>query len=159
MNISLVLNIVRFLLGFILGLTLVAGTTGGAAYYYFTKMSAAPPKPVFAEEETLEPPPVAEDEIELLEPTSSPLKSQPAPKAESQPAPKVLPPGAYKARVTWSEGLSLRSQPNVDSEKIGGIPHRGEMIVLEDSQDKQWQKVRYGDRQGWVKAGNASKIE
>ncbi|PHK16786.1 peptide-binding protein, partial [Nostoc linckia z13] len=77
------------------------------------------------------------------------------------PSPTPLPSGAYRGRVTWAEGLSLRAQPNQDGERIGGVGFNQKIIVLEESEDKAWQKIRLEDsgQEGWVKAGNTEKTD
>lgn len=71
----------------------------------------------------------------------------------------ALPQGAYKGTVTWSSGLSLRAEPNTSAGRVGGVDYNSELIILETSQDGQWQKVRVanGTQEGWVKAGNIKK--
>ncbi|MHC5832697.1 MAG: SH3 domain-containing protein, partial [Nostoc sp.] len=59
-------------------------------------------------------------------PTLTPgTNTKSSPRATSTPtpseSPKPLPSGAYRGRVSWREGLSLRSQPNQGAEKIGGV--------------------------------------
>jgi hypothetical protein len=72
---------------------------------------------------------------------------------------QTLPQGAYKGRVTWSSGLSLRADPNSSANRVGGVDYNSELIILETSQDGQWQKVRVanGSQEGWIKAGNIKK--
>jgi hypothetical protein len=88
-------------------------------------------------------------------------ESQPEAKQEEEAEEKKpeLPSGAYKAKVTWSSGLSLRSEPNVSSDRVGGVDYNSELIILSTSSDGQWQKVRVanGTQEGWIKAGNVKK--
>ncbi len=49
---------------------------------------------------------------------------------------KPLEPGAYQARVTWSQGLSLRSEPNGDAERVGSAAYNQQIVVLGESADK-----------------------
>ncbi len=164
-------TILQFVLGFILGIALLSGVAVGAAYFYLSSISEYPPKPTFPEEESS---PTAEKEPE---PASPPLETETEqaataeterepeeatraePQSEPEP-PEKLPPGAYKARVTWSEGLSLRAEPSTNAERIGGVDFNDEILILEESEDKQWQRVRVGesDREGWVKAGNIERV-
>lgn len=99
----------------------------------------------------------------------SPIAENPAPIAENIAAtptptesasPKPLEPGAYVGQVTWSSGLSVRSSPGTDGERIGGAAYKQRVIVLAESDDKRWLKIRLeeGDTEGWVKAGNVEKI-
>jgi hypothetical protein len=139
MNLLNLSKILQFILGFILGIVLLAGLGAGAAYYYLSKLAQTPPKPSF--------PPTENQEV--VENT----------KPETEPEPP-LEEGAYRARVTWPQGLTLRSEPDVDSERLGGVAYQQELIILGDSEDKLWQKVRVpktGD-EGWVKAGNVEEI-
>ncbi|AFY76470.1 MAG: SH3 domain-containing protein [Hydrococcus sp. C42_A2020_068] len=150
-------NIFQFLIGFFLGILILAGGTTAAAYVFFTKMSANPPKPIFAEEKH-ENTAATQPQQPTVAESSSPDSSDDRQVQEGQQ--DELPPGAYKARVTWSEGLSLRSEPGREAERVGGVGYNAELIVLQDSIDKQWQKVRLSDgtQEGWVKAGNVEKI-
>jgi hypothetical protein len=162
-------TILQFVLGFILGIALLSGVAVGAAYFYLSSISEYPPKPTFPEEESS---PTAETEQDPASPSveteteeaaraETEREPEEATKPESKPEPpEKLPPGAYKARVTWSEGLSLRAEPSTNAERIGGVDFNDEIIILEESEDKQWQRVRVGesDREGWVKAGNIEKV-
>ena len=162
-------TIFQFILGFILGVALIASVGAGAAYYYFTKMSShTPTKPVF-EEETKLPPLAKEDEIVeqdaavTLESTTKPEaapETTPEPETIPEPEPEPeLPPNAYFARVTWPQGLSLRAEPSLNAERVGGIDYDARIIILEDSSDRKWQRIRIPESQqeAWVKAGNVKK--
>lgn len=162
-----ILTLIQFLLGFLLGVMLLAGGTAAAAYYFFTKMSVNPPKPVFSSNP---PKPVFSSELEESSPERAAENSKPAsqkPSEEqksSQPVPvkkEQLEPGAYYARVTWPEGLSLRDGPSADANRIGGIPYKAKIIILEDSNNNKWQKVRIpsSSQEAWVKAGNVKKVD
>ncbi len=155
-----VLSLIQFILGFLLGVMLLAGGAGAAAYYYFAKMSENPPKPVFSEEPEAASVPEGENTAEKAEnngETSGPKESpQPAPVKEEK-----LEPGAYYATVTWPQGLSLRDRPSVNAQRIGGVAHKAKIVILEESNDKKWQKVRIPSSglKGWVKAGNVKKVD
>ncbi|AFZ36438.1 SH3 type 3 domain protein [Stanieria cyanosphaera PCC 7437] len=156
-------TIFQFILGFILGIILISGTAVGLGFLYVSKMTQIPPKPVFSEE-TAQPP--SENQTEAKKPATSPEETTSAnfePKTiptKEKPEEEVLPPNAYKARVTWEQGLSLRDEPDLSAARIGGIEHNAEIIILEESQDKQWQRVRlpWSAQEGWVKAGNVERI-
>ena len=145
-------KIVQFVLGFLLGLLITAGVTAGIAFFILTKLAKTPPKPLFAE--TISPP-VAQEQI-----TTGSLQTQteetetPAIEFEAQEE-------GYRARVTWSDGLTVRSEPTVDSERLGGVEYDQELIVLETNPEETWQRIRLLDSnvQGWVKAGNLRKID
>ncbi|MGK7878021.1 MAG: SH3 domain-containing protein [Xenococcaceae cyanobacterium] len=145
----------QFILGFILGVFLFAGGTVGVVYLFFIQMATSPPKPVFSQEKS-------------EQPTVAQVKSSPAPSTTEKQTPEPSPekkeelePGAYRARVTWPQGLSLRQESSYESQRIGGIGYNEEIIILKDSDDKEWQKVRVSGsgQEGWVKAGNVKKLE
>ena len=153
----------QFIIGFFLGVLLLAGGAAAIGFVFFSRFNAPPPKPIFAEEK----------EQEKLTANNQPASPQPEKSATSKPKtePKPtdssqdteqekLPAGTYKARVTWSTGLSLRSGPSREAERIGGVDYNAELIVLEKSRDGQWEKVRLanGTQEGWVKAGNMEKL-
>jgi hypothetical protein len=55
----------------------------------------------------------------------------------------------------------VRAEPDVDSERLGGVEYDQELIVLETNPEETWQKIQIPDSnvQGWVKAGNLRKID
>jgi hypothetical protein len=154
---------VQFILGFILGIGIIAGISGTIIFAYYAKMSVVPKKPVFPEPiaEQTAPSSTADVEIEPLESTTEDdLKpEETTPPAEEAKAELELPPNAYRASVTWPEGLSLRAEPEADAERIGGIENEARIIILEDSADGKWQRVRlpWNDQEGWIKGGNTEK--
>ncbi|NEP47709.1 MAG: SH3 domain-containing protein [Moorea sp. SIO3C2] len=154
MNLS---KIAQFIIGFILGIGILAGAAVGTVYYFFTKLAAEPEKPVFAEERPKKSP------SPKAQPTSSSGQSKPATTPKPIPSPSPLPtlePGAYRASVTWPQGLILRDSPSLNAQRIGGIGYNQTLIILGYSDDKRWQRVRLpgSDQKGWVKAGNVKKI-
>lgn len=155
---------VQFILGFILGISLIAGLSGTAIFAYYKKMSVLPKKPAFEEVPLKESP--ADDvgtsaSIEPLE--SNAAKNKATDEQESVPESEPeyeLPPNAYRAEVTWPEGLSLRAEPSLDAERVGGVGFEEKIFILEDSADGNWQQVRIpgSDQEGWVKGGNTERI-
>ncbi|MEH2064610.1 MAG: SH3 domain-containing protein [Nostoc sp.] len=161
----------KFILGFFLAIAVLVGSGVAVALYFINRTGVPPAKPVFSNDSpsvkaqapkgtergggkpTLTPETQAQSSPT---PTSTPTES---PKAT--PSPKPLPSGAYRGRVSWAEGLSLRSQPNQEAEKIGGVGFNQKIIILEESGDKAWQKIRLEgtEQEGWVKAGNTEKVE
>jgi len=144
----------QFIVGFFLGIILFGAGIAGGAYFFLTNVAVNPSKHLFAEEKT----PKKEDIPKPVE-----VKKEEIPKpVETKPEEKTeeLPNGAYKARVTWSTGLSLRAEASRDAERVGGIDYNTEVIILTTSNDGQWQKVRVSSsgQEGWVKAGNVEKI-
>lgn len=150
-------SLFQFIIGFFLGVILFGAGIAGGAYFFLTNMSANPSKHTFAEEKSSS----NQSKKEVSTSENSPSKTEvEKPKAETKPETEDLPTGAYKARVTWSTGLSLRSEANTDAERIGGVDYNAELIILSTSNDNQWQKVRIpsSGQEGWVKSGNVEKI-
>jgi len=151
----------KFLLGIILAIAILIGGSAVLALYFMYKVTTPPPKPVFANDKVT---------IKAQTPPSS-NPPQPTPSLAAQSSAEAtlsesssanpLEPGAYKARVTWNEGLILRSEPNLDAERIGGLEHDQRIVVLEESADKKWQRVRLedGEQEGWIKAGNIERVQ
>ena len=158
---SIISQMFQFILGFLIGIALIAGSAVGAAYYYFTKVSSSvPEKPLYSEETANAP--VAqqsEDENDTQLDIES-LSNVDRPEPITEPVTESIPPNAYYANVTWSEGLSLRAEPNIDAERIGGVGYNARILILEESSDKRWQKIRIpgSEREGWVKAGNIKRV-
>lgn len=148
----------QFIVGFFLGVILFGAGIAGGAYFFLTSVATNPPKHLFAEEkptpekkETAKAKPAVKKET----PKAEEVKKQ-DPSSDTQ----KLPAGAYKAKVTWSTGLSLRAEPNTGAQRVGGVGYNAEIIILSTSADKQWQKVRIpsSGEEGWVKSGNVVKI-
>lgn len=80
------------------------------------------------------------------------------PKEKEEPKLKPLPAGAFEGRVTYPQGLVLRSSAAQDSGTIGGLEFNETLTVVETSLDGEWQKVRTSkDKEGWVRGGNIQK--
>ena len=122
-----------------LAVMLLAGASVAAVLYFAAKLSVVPEKPIFANE-----PPAA---VKTTQVTA---------------ANNGLEPGAYRAVVIEPIGLILRDIPSRNSNRIGGISYREEVVVLEETSDKRWQRVRVdddSDRIGWVSGGNTERLD
>lgn len=134
--------------------------TEGSGAEPAASQEATPP----SESQTQKQPEVVETPSESASSTSSqpaPTAPQPTPEEKAQPEDtQSLEAGAFEARVTWPEGLALRGNPSYSASRVGGIDHNGEVIVLEESADGVWQRVRIVStgKEGWVKAGNVERI-
>lgn len=155
-------SLTKFLLGFFLAIAVLVGGGAAIALYFMSRTGITPAKPVYSNDS----PSVKAQAPKTTEPgtkaESSPSStSTPTESPKATPSPKPLPSGAYRGRVNWAEGLSLRSQPNQEAEKIGGVGFNQKIIILEESEDKSWQKIRLegSEQEGWVKAGNTEKID
>ncbi|ALF53598.1 peptide-binding protein [Nostoc piscinale CENA21] len=148
-------GLLKLILGFILAIAVLLGTGMTVALYFINQTAIPPNKPIFANDNpslknraTNEP-----KNDSVITPES---EATPTPSATPTKSPEKLPPGAYQGRVTWSDGLSLRAEPNQSAEKVGGVTFNQKIIVLEENPDKTWVKIRTegSDQEGWVKIGN-----
>ncbi|WP_204106290.1 MULTISPECIES: SH3 domain-containing protein [Spirulina sp. CCY15215] len=147
-------SIGQFILGIVLGISILGISGAAAGYYFFSKMAVVPSKPVYPEER----PQSSEDSAKEGEGEGTGEEE-----VVSEPeAPKVpLPEGAYRVRVNWPDGLSLRDKPDFDADRLEVIPYDAEMIVLRSNEDGTWDWIRIPgtNKEGWVKAGNSDRIE
>jgi hypothetical protein len=159
------LNILKFVLGFLLAIAILAAGSFVAALYVMNRTSIPPAKPTFANDK-----PVAKEPEETPKAAVKPVKTARQLKSQSENSvqatatpsvsPKPLPAGAYQARITWNQGLVLRAEPQSDAERVGGVGFNQKVIVLEHSEDKTWQKIRVEgtSKEGWVKSGNIKQV-
>lgn len=149
-------SILQFILGVITGLILLLASGTAAGYYFLIRMVVIPERPVYSEERPTASPSATDPETD-----NAPEPETAAESLEPESPTEELEPGAYRATVTWPDGLSLRSEPNGESESIGGLAYDQEMIILKTSEDGNWEQVRLpnSDRTGWVRAGNSQAIE
>ncbi|MEH2406568.1 SH3 domain-containing protein [Nostoc sp.] len=162
-------SVTKFLLGFFLAIAVLVGGGVAIGLYFVNRTGIPPAKPVFSNDspsvkaqapKATEPgggkPSLKPGNQAQSSPTSTPTES-----SKATPSAKPLPSGAYRGRVNWAEGLSLRSQPNQEAEKIGGVGFNQKIIILSESEDKSWQKIRLegSEQEGWVKAGNTEKVD
>ncbi len=177
-------GILQFTIGFFLGLLIFVGGISLLFYFVFSRLAATPEKPVFPEEikkpkpapspkteppKTAASPETSPDKKPTPSPTStvspSPSaspKSSPSPEPSPSPsteAEEKLPPGAYKATVIRSEGLSLRADPSREAERVGGVDYNANLIVLETQGEWVRVKVPGSEQTGWVRSGNLKKEE
>ncbi|BAY19119.1 hypothetical protein NIES2109_50630 [Nostoc sp. HK-01] len=147
-------GLLKLILGFVLAIAVLLGTGLTVALYFVNQTAIPPNKPIFAN-----------DNPSVKNQTTKEAKDESTLTPESEPTPtptptKQLPPGAYQGRVTWSEGLSLRAEPNQEAEKLGGVTFNQKITVLEENPDKTWVKIRPegSEQEGWVKIGNIERV-
>jgi hypothetical protein len=162
----MILNILKYTLGILLAIAILAGTGAATALYFMNRTSAPPAKPMFANDYPAKKQKPKVPVAKATQPGSEAKGEAPKPTPTPTPSPEAtetpkLPPGAYQARVTWNQGLIIRTQPNQDAERIGGVGFNARVIVLQQSPDNSWQKIRLegGEQEGWVKAGNTQKVD
>ena len=151
-------GLIKLLLGLSLAIAILVGSGVATALYLMNKVTTPPSKPMFANDPNVKAqrPPDPTDKRQtasVATPSATPTPIQTSP--------KPLDVGAYQARVTWPQGLLLRSEPNFDAERVGGVGYNQQIVVLEESIDKSWQRVRPedGEQEGWIRAGNTERIE
>lgn len=144
-------GVFKFIVGFFLAILILAGATVATALYFAARLSELPERPTFPNDN-----PQAKIAAKPVTPQAT---ATPTP--TPTPEPEKLEPGAYRAIVTQPIGLILRDSPSTDASRIGGIAYQEKVVVLGESDNKEWQKVRVisdGDRTGWVKGGNTEKV-
>jgi|SRR5579883_784679 uncharacterized protein YgiM (DUF1202 family) len=162
----MILNILKFVLGFLLAIVILAAGSFVAALYVMNRTSIPPAKPIFANDKPLKKVQQPTPKAEAANPKATrqakiPAQNSPSPTPTPSASLKPLPAGAYQARITWNQGLVLRSEPNSDAERIGGVGFNQKVFVLERSPDKAWQKIRVegSAKEGWIKSGNTKQID
>ncbi|MEM8637594.1 MAG: SH3 domain-containing protein [Cyanobacteria bacterium P01_G01_bin.54] len=157
-------GVVQFILGIVLGIAILGMTGLAAGSYFFNQLSKNPTRPIFPEEKpnsTQASSPVGSGEAAPDTDAAAPTVAKSDSTTSAASATEPLEPGAYRARVTWPDGLSLRDEPSLDANRLETIVYNQEMIVLRSTDDSVWDRVRIPDsnQEGWVKAGNAERIE
>lgn len=148
----------KLILGFVLAIAVLLGSGLTIALYFVNRTAIPPEKPMFANDSPK--PKANKPKVTPVKATTTP-KPSPSPTPTPTESPDTLPPGAYQAIVTWPQGLSMRDKPASDAQSIGGVGGNQKVIILEESADKNWQKIRIAgtDQEGWVKAGNTKQVE
>jgi Bacterial SH3 domain len=161
-------GLTKFILGFFLAIAVLIGGGAAIALYFMNRTGIPPAKPVYSNDSpSVKAQAPKGTELGAAKPSLTPGTSTKSPtptptkSPKATPSAKPLPSGAYRGRVNWAEGLSLRSQPNQEAEKIGGVAFNQKIIILSESEDKAWQKIRLenSEQEGWVKAGNTEKVD
>ncbi|MBP5977589.1 SH3 domain-containing protein [Brasilonema sp. CT11] len=166
----MIVNVLKYTLGILLAIAILAGGGFATALYVINRTTIIPPKPIYVNDsasvkgENPKAVPKGTKETSTVAVVKPKASAKPTPKPT--PSAKSLPPGAYHARITWKQGLILRGEPKQEAERIGGVGFNSKVIVLQESQDKAWQKIRAegdekeaGKQEGWVKAGNTQKVD
>ncbi|AFZ03255.1 SH3 domain-containing protein [Calothrix sp. PCC 6303] len=156
-------NIIKYILGIFLAIAILAGSGLATALYFVNRTAITPPKPIYANDKEELAKKAAKNPPKPAVSKKANTTKTPAAKPTATPTAETtveaLPANAYNARVTWSKGLSLRAEPRADAESVGGVGFDAKVIVIEESADQVWQKIRIegSEKEGWVKAGNTKK--
>lgn len=167
-------NLFKFIVGVFLAIIILTGASVTAALYFAAKLTALPEKPIYPNDSK-----PASSTVTKKPTTAAKLNTNPSPTARvtpteiptatptptatpsesPSPSPKPLPSGAYRATVTQPIGLIVRDKADNDANRVGGVGYKEDIIVLEESPDKRWQRIRVkeGELEGWVKAGNTDR--
>ncbi|CCH66263.1 hypothetical protein RINTHH_1080 [Richelia intracellularis HH01] len=161
-------NILKYTLGFLLAIAILFGSIFAVALYLMNRTSIRPDKPIFSNDKSAVNANLLKqkhnkntsDKITKFKKTY-PIIPKPYPNKQEYESPEIMALGTYKARVTWPEGLSIRETADKNAKHIGSVAFNGKVIVLEESNDKAWQKIRINSTQqeGWVKSGNTRAVD
>jgi len=161
--------------GILLAIALFFGGGFLLAQVLIAQFTALPPKPIFPNDKpspqakpaatgdkSAAPPPVANSPSPAASPTTASPSPTPSPSPSPTATPSPAPTGATgtPARITLDQGLNIRSGPSRDAERVGGVDYNQRVILLEESPDKEWQKVRVEGTnvEGWIKAGHTERL-
>lgn len=158
----ILIGLLKFILGVSLAIAILGASGFYGARYVMTRLTAPPERPLFPEEGGV---PLDNDTADAAESgdpaqgTDETAASADETAAVAEPEPE-LEPGAYEARVIQPIGLILRQGPDVSTTQLGGIAYNEVVVVLDDSSEQRWMKIRLPDSnvEGWVKSGNTEKI-
>ena len=155
--------------GLLLAAALLAVGSYFAVNYAYSQLTQLPPKPTFPNDNpnfikrnksksTGKNITLPQKEEEKQDEEKGREKPGEKPKTKEEPKLKPLPAGAFEGRVSYPQGLVLRTSAAQDSGTIGGLEFNETLTVVETSPDGDWQKVRTSkDKEGWVRGGNIQK--
>ncbi len=150
-------GLVKLFLGVIIAIALLISGSVALALIFINRASSPPPKPIFANDSRA----VKKAANKTPPKTTTTAVAERKPAAKTTPSPSSLASGSYPARVTWNQGLSIRAEPSLEAERIGSLDYNQDIVVLQQSKDEKWEKVRLedGETEGWVKAGNTERVD
>lgn len=140
--------------GFLIAFALVAGLGFFASQVLIAQFTTPPPKPVFPNDN---PKPQPSPKTAASPPAAQPASPDPSPSPSVSPSPQA---SGHKARIVLDNGLNVREQPNAESSRIAGVDYDQQVTVLEESPDKEWQKIRIepDGAVGWIKSGYTERV-
>ncbi len=147
--------------GFLVASALVAGLGFFASQVLIAQFTTPPPKPVFPNDNPKPQvsPKAAANPSGAAKPAAATQPASPAPSPSVSPSPQPSA-GGYKARIVLDNGLNVREQPNAEAGRVGGVDYDQQVTVLEESPDKEWQKIRVepDGTVGWIKSGYTERV-
>lgn len=177
-------DLIKVLSGVFLAIALMVGGCFFAAQYVIAQFTAPPPRPTFpndspststttnaATTNAATTNAAASNNAAVQpkvqpKPSASPVAAQsspqpsPQPSVSPKPSPQPSETAGYHARITLSQGLNLRESPGRDAARVGGVAGNTRITVLEESPDREWQRIRLegSGQEGWVKAGYTERV-
>lgn len=126
-------NVAQSTLGILLGLLTVSIAVVAASFLLLQQFSRSPVKPNFAE--------VRKDSAQLDI------------RAEDD--------KTYPAMVVYQGELILRSKPDANSTVVDKLKFDDTVLVIGESDNKQWQQVRFESKgvEGWIGVGNVKRAQ
>jgi hypothetical protein len=149
----------KILSGFLVAIGLLVGAGYMGIQYLITQFTAPPPRPSFPNDKPSPRPSAKNSSTPSVKPTVGQTPS-PSPSASAQAA-SAQAALNYRAKITLEKGLNVRENPNLDSNRVGGVDYNDEVIVLEETVDKEWQRIRSEATgiEGWIKSGYIQPID
>jgi uncharacterized protein YgiM (DUF1202 family) len=151
--------VLKLLTGIALAIALSVGGLYLVAQYLYTKFTELPPKPVYANDKP-------------SSKSSAKATTKPAPKPPpaavpshtpvASPSPTASPKSTeYRARITLGDGLNMRADATADAARVGGVDYNQEVVVLEESANKEWIRIRLPEtgEEGWIKSGYTARLD
>lgn len=148
----------KFVSGFILAIVLLF-IAGASLTHYLLALLVAPASESSAADQ--------EAPSTVGSSAANPAATSTAPTPAGELSPSVLPsfsplpspsPQGYQAKVTQPIPVTVRQAASPDAAQVGIVEYNQQITVLENSPDGAWQKIRSGNIEGWVKAGNTQQI-
>lgn len=155
---GLLLGFTKVMLGIVVALLLMSLAGVVTVRYFMARLAVQPPKPIFENDTPIR--------SEIDSATTSAATATPPPDstpaiatASPTPEPSASPEG-YEAIIIQPIGMVLREGPGTSFERAGGIDYNETVIVLEESADQEWMRVRLPDtgQEGWIKSGNTRRL-
>lgn len=146
--------------GFLIAFAVITGFGVFASQVLIAQFTALPPKPTFPNDNPkspASPKPAASPAAAKPDIAAQPTAPTPSPSASPSPPASV---NGYKARIVLDNGLNMRDQPNAAASRVGGVDYDQQVTVLEESPDKEWQKIRIepDGTVGWIKSGYTERV-
>lgn len=143
---------IKFIFGVAIALFIIGLAGAATARYFLTQLSTLPERPVYDNDSPAAAQPADTTAASTPQPSASSTDNSAATEAKTeqpkpeQPEAKVL----FKATVTYSAGLLIRTGAGNEHETIDGVDYNETIDVLEES--GRWYRIRTGSGiEGWIK--------